>query len=147
MHALLGSPQWHQTALFLAYDENGGIYDHVLPPPACAPDGLAPDLRIPNDQATGPADGFARYGFRVPFIVVSPYAKKNYVSHHLYDHSSILRFIEAKFKMPALSARDANADALFDFFDSQNPAFMTPPTLPDAVVDETKFNGCTALRP
>jgi len=60
---------------------------------------------------------------------------------------SILRFIEAKFEIPALTGRDANADALFDFFDFNNPAFMTPPSIPAATVDPDLLSACNAILP
>ena len=65
--------------------------------------------------------GFDRYGFRVPLFVVSPYAKAHFVSHAVHSHTSILRFIETRFGLPALSARDANADAMLDMFDFAQP--------------------------
>ena len=65
----------------------------------------------------------------MPFIVISPYAKKHFVSHVVYDHASLVRFIEARFGLPALTARDANATPPFDAFDFQNPPFMTPPNI------------------
>src|SRR5262249_32775111 len=102
VHALMKSPQWRKSALFITYDEHGGIYDHVAPPVACAPDATPPKLDG-KDVGTG---GFDQLGFRVPLVVVSPYAKRSYVSHATYDHTSITRFLEAKFKVPALSARD-----------------------------------------
>jgi phospholipase C len=109
--------------MFLTYDEHGGLYDHVPPPVACAPDKIAPIL--------GPADttqaGFDRYGVRVPMTVISPYARPAFVSHVVHDHTSVTRFIETRFSLPALSARDANADPMLEFFDFSNPAFMTPP--------------------
>ena len=111
--AVMKSPQWPHAAIILTFDEHGGIYDHVPPPPACAPDGIAPILSPP---AIAPGD-FKTYGVRVPLIVVSPYAKPHFVSHAVYDHTSILRFIESRFKLPALTARDANADPLTDMFD------------------------------
>ena len=100
-------PQWKDTVLFITYDENGGFYDHVPPPKACAPSDQQPVL---NGVDKGTAGGFDEYGFRVPFVVVSPYAKKNYLSHTVYDHTSITKFIESKFKVPVISGRDANAD-------------------------------------
>ena len=73
-------------------------------------------------------DGFDRYGFRVPLVVVSPWAKKHYVSHRVYDHTSILRFIEARWELAALTRRDANADPLFDLFDFGKASFAAAPT-------------------
>jgi len=143
--AVMKSPQWAHTALFITHDENGGFYDHVPPPPACAPDKMAPIL-TPIDQGT--KGGFDMYGIRVLLIAVSPYAKKGYVGHHVYDHTSITRFIEAKFKLPALSARDANAEPPTDLFDFKDPpAFATPPSLTTPTVDPTQLDYCQAVYP
>ncbi len=134
--ALTKSPLWSRSALFFTYDEHGGLYDHVPPPEACPPD----DLAQPLDDGTVPS--FDHYGIRVPFIVVSPYAKKHHVSHRVYDHSSILRFVAARFVMPALTGRDANAEAPWDMFDFDNPPFMDPPVISLPPVDESKKAGC-----
>jgi phospholipase C len=139
--ALEKSPDWGHVAFFLTYDEGGGFYDHVVPPNACAPDSTAAILNGDDAQYPG---GFDRYGYRVPLVVVSPYAKKGYVSHNIYDHTSITRFIETKFRLPALTNRDANADPLMDFFDFQNPPFVTPPALTAPSVDPNEANYCKA---
>lgn len=110
--ALMASSAWESSALFLTYDENGGLFDHVPPPEACAPDSTVPQL---NSEAE--SGGYDRYGFRVPFVAVSPYVKSHFVSHQVYDHTSILKFIETKFNLPALTERDANANDLTDLFD------------------------------
>jgi phospholipase C len=141
VHAVMSGPQWRGTALFLTYDEHGGIYDHVAPPEACAPDDSAPKLEKGD---VGVAGDFKRLGFRVPLVVVSPFAKKGYVSHLQYDHSSITRFIETKFRLPALSKRDANADPLLDMFDFANPPFVTPPDLPVPSVDQAEVQYCAS---
>jgi phospholipase C len=140
VHALMKSPQWSRLALFITWDENGGFYDHVPPPPACVPD----DSVATGNNGPVPGATFDRLGFRVPMIVVSPYAKKGYVAHTTYSHSSILRFIQAKFKVPALTARDANAEVPFEMFDFQNPAFMTPPDVMEPTVDPTALQYCEA---
>jgi phospholipase C len=137
--ALFASPQWAHAALFLMYDEHGGFYDHVAPPKACAPDTIAPVLQQ-GDTTQG---GFDLYGVRVPMIVVSPYAKRAYAGHEVYDHTSVTRFIEARFGLPALSARDANAQPPMDLFDFTTPVFATPPTLPAVTVDPTELQYCT----
>jgi phospholipase C len=125
MRALFASPAWKDTVVFITYDENGGMADHVPPVPMCAPDGFAA-----HDMNGLPLEGdFETSGFRVPFTVVSPYAKAHFVSHQIYDHTSITRFIEAKFGLPALSARDANATPPFEMFDFENPPFLTPPEI------------------
>src|SRR5262249_52911695 len=118
LNAVMTSPAWKRTAVIVTYDEHGGYYDHVPPPPACPPDAIPPSLQ-PNDTQAR----FDRYGVRVPLVVVSPYARKHFVSHRVYDHTSILRFIETRFDLPALTARDANADPLLDLFDFKKPAF------------------------
>jgi phospholipase C len=136
--ALFKSPQWNKLAFFLTYDEHGGLYDHLPPPKACAP-----DAKLPIDKAGTRIDGaFDRYGIRVPFLVVSPYAKRGYVSHGVYDHTSILRFIQAKHRLPALTARDANAQIPVDFFDFQAPPNLTVPALPEATVEPSEKQYC-----
>ena len=107
--------KWHSTALFLTYDEHGGYYDHVPPPSAIAPDSIAP-IQSPGQAPLLPG-GFNRYGFRVPLIVVSPWAKQNYISTVVQDHTSITAFIERKWNLPAMTFRDANAHPMTDYFD------------------------------
>jgi phospholipase C len=128
VRAIGHSPRWRQTALIITYDEHGGYYDHVPPPVALAPDGIAP-IPPPGDPAY---DGYARYGFRVPSVVVSAYAKRRHVSHTVYDHTSILAFVERKWNLPAMTLRDANANDLSDFFDLSAMAAGHPtfPSLP-----------------
>ncbi|CAN5550951.1 hypothetical protein BH09MYX1_BH09MYX1_38070 [soil metagenome] len=137
--AITKGPQWAHTALFITWDEHGGYYDHLAPPPACKPDGNAP--RLEQGDIT-PGD-FDRYGVRVPLIVVSPYAKPGYVGHSTYDHTSILRFIQTKFKVPALTGRDANADPLMDMFDFSSPKSLNPGALPEAKIDAAEQAYCT----
>jgi phospholipase C len=128
VNAVMSSPNWPKTMLIWTYDEHGGYYDHVPPPAAVPPDDVAPVL-----AAGDPPGGFDRYGFRVPCAVVSPYAKKNHVSHTIYDHTSILKTVEQKWNLPALTRRDANANSLFDMVDlTAKPAFLKPPRLPRA---------------
>ncbi len=125
IRAVFASPLWKDTAIFITYDENGGMADHVPPAPACEPDRYPP-----HDGSNNPLPGaFNQTGFRVPFIVVSPYARAHYVSHVVHDHTAILRFIEARFGLPALTARDANATPPMDMFDFAHPPFVKPPTL------------------
>ena len=135
--AMFTSPLWTDSALFITYDEHGGFYDHVPPPPACVPDAIPPNLQ-PGDES----GAFDRYGIRVPFVVVSPFARKRYVSHTVTDQTSVLRFIETRFDLPALTNRDANAAPLLEMFDFADPPFLTPPKLPAATVDPD-LPGCT----
>jgi phospholipase C len=81
---------------------------------------------------------------RVPFIVVSPFAKAHYVSHRVYSHTSLTRMVQVRFDLPALTARDANSAVPYDLFDFANPPFLTPPTLPVATVDDMAHRVCRA---
>jgi phospholipase C len=137
--AVLQSPQWPHTLLVWCYDESGGYYDHVVPPAAVVPDDIPPT--IPPDGTPG---SFDRYGFRVPAGIVSPYARPGYVSHVVHDHTSVLKLIETKWNLPALTARDAAADDLLDSVDlTRPPAFLRPPTLA-APPDPAVLAGCLA---
>ncbi len=123
---LMASPAWKDTVVFITYDENGGMADHVPPAAACEPDGIAP--HNPDDNSPFEGD-FATTGFRVPFTVVSAYSRPHYVSHRVFDHTSLTRFIETVFGLPAMTRRDANANVPLDMFDFEHPAFLTPPTI------------------
>ena len=140
VNALMASPNWHDSAFFLTYDEHGGFYDHVASPAAPAPD------NIPPPAGSGPWT-FNNYGIRVPAVVVSPYARPHFVSQAVDDHTSILRFIELRYGLPALTNRDAQANPMLEFFDFTNPAFATPPTLPPAPVDQAHYQQCNSAPP
>jgi phospholipase C len=105
VNAIGNSQYWSDTAIFIAWDDWGGWYDHVPP-------------KVINSY---------EYGFRVPLIVVSPYAKPAYVSHVTHDFGSILKYIEENFGLNSLGYADAKADDLSDCFDyNQTPlAFHT----------------------
>src|SRR5262249_128384 len=87
VQAFVESPHWQRGVFFITYDEWGGFYDHVRPP------------RLPDDRANKLHDenDFGQIGFRVPTRMLSPYARENFVDHRLYDHTSILRFLEWRF--------------------------------------------------
>lgn len=108
VNAIGNSPYWANTAIFVTWDDWGGWYDHVPPPQVlvnCAEWGC----------------GYV-YGFRVPLIVVSTYAKAEYISHVNHDFGSILKFVERAFKLPSLGYADAPADDFSDCFDfTQTP--------------------------
>ena len=143
VNAMMSGPGWGKTLLILTYDEHGGYFDHVPPPPAVIPDSFPPDITVrPNQPGR-----FDRYGFRVPTVVVSPYAKKNYVSHVVHDHTSILKLVETKWNLPAMTYRDANADNMLDSVDLHSPpAFLQPPALP-AANDNAQTRACMASGP
>jgi len=136
--AVMASPAWHDTVFILGFDEGGGLYDHVPPFTVVAPDATPPALR-PGDL---PGD-FTLSGFRVPLIVVSPWAKPHFVSHTNRELTSILKLIEVRFGLQPLTARDAAADDMQEFFDfADPPALLVPPPLPaqptNGVADQSK---------
>ena len=103
--AVQASPYWGSTVILLTWDDYGGWYDHVAPP-----------------QVDGYGDGF-----RVPLLMVSPFAKQGFVDHTFSDHTSILKFIERVFNLSSVTQRDATASDLMDALDanyaSQTVAF------------------------
>jgi phospholipase C len=135
---LMSKPEvWKKTVFFLMYDEHGGFYDHVPPPPACEPDNeVPPDFK------------FDRLGIRTPLVVASPFTRAGYVSHYVTDHTSVTRFIQNRFDLPALTRRDANAWPLLDLFDFDNPPFLTPPSgAPEATIDAAPEDWCKSNPP
>jgi phospholipase C len=122
------SPEWEHTAVFVLYDDSDGWYDHVMGPivnPSSTPDD---NLFGPHNCGTAPAGTFqGRCGFgpRQPLLVISPWARRNYIDHGLTDQSSILRFIEDNWHLGRLGHQSTDAIAgsllrLFDF-DKSHP--------------------------
>ncbi len=124
VQAVLHSPLWPRTLLIYTYDEHGGYYDHVPPPPAISPDSIPPKL-----SAGDAPGGYDIYGPRVPAVVISPYSKPNGVSDAVYDHTSVLATIEAKWNLAALTRRDANAATVIDLRDVEHAAFLETPVI------------------
>jgi phospholipase C len=107
VNAIMKSPAWKDTAIFISWDEWGGFYDHVAPQQI---------------------DKFG-LGFRVPLMVISPYALRGHIDHHWGEFSSVLRFIEENWGLRSLTARDAGAsDLSYDFSFTQRP--LPPDPLP-----------------
>jgi phospholipase C len=107
LNTLVSNPSvWAKTALFITHDENGGFFDHV--PPVAAPAGTAGEYLtvspLPSDA--GGVAGPIGLGFRVPLLIVSPFASGGLVSSDTFDHTSLLRFLETRFgaEVPNLSA-------------------------------------------
>jgi phospholipase C len=128
--AIGDSPNWEKTLLVFTYDEHGGYYDHVVPPVALAPDAIPPIVQSGEDTY----EAFERFGVRVPGVLVSAYAKRDYVSDVLFDHTSILALVQRKWNLPALTFRDANANDLTDMIDlgalaDRSPTFPSLPSL------------------
>ena len=141
---------WPHTLLIWVYDEHGGYYDHVPPPPAVPPDNVegrslvgsttmlqallrpvVPGMVKNEENLTEGPRRYDRYGFRVPAVLVSPYSRPDYVCSEVFDHTSVLKLVEQKWNLPALTARDAAATSPLEMLDlTTPPAFLEPPPLP-----------------
>jgi len=100
VNAIMQGPRWKSTAVFVTWDDFGGFYDHVPPPTV---------------------DNFG-FGSRVPLLIISPYARPGFIAHTVYEFSSLLRFVETRFRLAPLTARDSAANDLLDSFDfTQRP--------------------------
>ncbi len=142
---------WRDTLLIWTYDEHGGYYDHVAPPPAVEPDDvpgrslvahrsllrsvlkpLFPAyVRHAEQLISGCGLRYDTYGVRVPAVIVSPFARPDCVLSEVFDHTSVLKLVEEKWNLPALTRRDAAASSPLGALDlSAPPAFLTPPRLP-----------------
>lgn len=162
--ALRASRAWTDSVMFITYDENGGFYDHVAPPVTTSPDGIPPGAcadrsNPPSSEKPGggahcvrsrlaqgelcrmaqpgaPCADFTQDGFRVPLIVVSPFARPHYVSHVARDHTAILRFIEDRFlggeRLTARDASQAPLDELLDFAGAPSAAANVAPSIAPA---------------
>jgi phospholipase C len=147
---VMHGPGWADTLLIWTYDENGGYYDHVAPPAAVPPDDvrghslvahpsplrkllkvLFPGYVRHAERLVAGPDAYDTYGFRVPAVMVSPYARPDCVLSDIFDHTSVLKLIEEKWNLPALTRRDAAATSPLGALDlTAPPAFLTPPELP-----------------
>jgi phospholipase C len=133
VNALMASTSWKDSAFILTYDESGALYDHVAPQPAVSPDGIAPVDLMSGDictTSTGPTCNFVYTGYRLPLIVISPYANEHYVDHNVMDTTAILKLIETRFKLTSLTKRDGAQKNMTSFFNFNVPPWMTPPTPP-----------------
>ncbi|UWZ82708.1 phospholipase C [Occallatibacter riparius] len=133
INALMQSQSWKDSVFILTYDESGGFYDHVSPQPEPSPDGIKPLDLEPGElctRSTGPICDFVYTGGRIPLIVVSPFTKRHYVSHTVADTTAILKLIETRFNLPSLTKRDAAQMDMTEFFDFDNPPWISPPTPP-----------------
>jgi phospholipase C len=100
VNAIMNGPDWNSTVVFLTWDDFGGFFDHVSPPQS----------------------GKEELGPRVPLVIISPYARKGYISHTQYEFSSLLKFAEVRFRLPPLTERDSTAGDMLDSFDfNQRP--------------------------
>ena len=112
VNAIMESNYWNSTVILITWGDGSGYYDHVPPP----------QLLTINHNFTHVLHG---YGERVPLLVISPYAKENYVSHQLLNHMSITRFIEDNWQLSPLNGNVAESNSLEEFLD-----FNTTPRTP-----------------
>ena len=121
-NAIGASPFWDSTVIFISWDDWGGWYDHVNPP-------QVDEMGL---------------GFRVPVIVVSPYAKKGYISHQTHEFSGFLHYTEEVFNLPSLGTRDVTANDFADCFDytqTPQPYAQIPVTFTPKYIEHEKFSG------
>ncbi len=138
INSLMASKYWNNTAVIIAYDDSDGWYDHQMGPIVMQSD-------VSDDQLAGPGscgsvktvdgvtqNGRCGYGPRLPLLVVSAFAKKNYIDHRVTDQSSILRFIEDNWNLGRLGNGSADAwagtlDGMFDFYTPDyHPFYLSP---------------------
>ena len=126
INAVMKSKYWRDTAIVIAYDDSDGWYDHVMPPIA-NPSALTTGLAASSDALTAPGMcgvpmagavmGRCGYGPRLPLLVISPFARENYVDHSVTDQSSILRFIEDNWDLGRIDQAAPKAVAQGGSFD------------------------------
>ena len=122
INALMKSSYWSNSVIFLTWDDYGGFYDHVPPPEV---------------------DAYG-YGPRVPLIIISPYAKPGYVTSQAGDFASILRFMEERFNLKHLTARDHRASDMLDAFDfDQKPVPPLVIPVPTDLSSQYRQYNCT----
>jgi phospholipase C len=153
--ALINSSSWKDSIFIQTFDEGGGLFDHVGPmidgqpiqelgfgpggqqavglgmyatdttiQHVPNPDGIAPKDLQPGD----PPGDFTRTGFRVPLIVMSPFAKPHYISHTPMDYTAVLKLVEQRFGLPNLNQRDAAQPEMLEFFDFSGVPNLHPPS-------------------
>jgi len=122
VNAIVKGRLWPKIAIFITWDDWGGWYDHVDPPNVETWKLASP---VPNYQGTQ-----FRYGSRVGCLVLSPYAKKNYISKSLHSHVSLVKFCESVFGLAALNQRDGRADDMSDCFDFNQTPLAPPMSAP-----------------
>jgi phospholipase C len=132
VQSLMANPAvWAKTVLFVTYDENGGFFDHVPPPtaPPGTPGEWVTAPSVPHASAEGGIAGPIGLGFRVPTMIISPFSRGGFVSSGLFDHTSILRFLETRFgaEVPNLSAwRRQTVGDMTSAFNFAKPDYSIP---------------------
>jgi len=136
---LVSNPEvWAQTAVILVYDENGGFFDHVVPP--TAPEGTAGEWLSTLPSAAGGVNGPIGLGFRTPAMLISPFSAGGYLYSGTLDHTSVLRLIETRFGVEAPNISAWRRDVTGDFtgaFDFAKPPVTAVPSLPSVSIGDT----------
>jgi len=124
INRLQGLPEWNSTAIIITYDDSGGWYDHVMPPIVSQSsdpksDSLLGNVGLCGHAPNGVYQDRCGYGPRLPLLIISPYAKINFIDHSVVDQSSILRFIEDNWALGRIGNQsfDGKAGSLMNFFD------------------------------
>jgi phospholipase C len=126
--AIRNSPLWNDSLLIVTWDEHGGFFDHLPPPPATPPaDTLA------NSRYTQYGFTFSQYGPRVPALVISPFIPRNTIDHRVYDHASIPASISVLHSLPHLTNRDASARNVLPLLSLDVARTDCPSALPSPV--------------
>jgi phospholipase C len=136
INSIMKSPFWSSTAIIVTYDDSDGWYDHQMSPIFNQSNGAYDSLTGPGNCGNGAkaaVQGRCGFGPRLPLLVISPYAKTNYVDHNLTDQTSVLRFIEDNWNLGRIGApsMDVNAGMLnnmFNFSATPAPAVLLDPT-------------------
>ncbi len=121
-------PEWRHMAIILAWDDSGGWYDHVMPPIINQSHTPVDALLGPGDAGNPPPSAYQprlAYGMRVPLLIISPFAKSNFVDHSVTDQTSILRFIEDNWFLGRIGDQsfDEVAGSLYHLFDFDKPRY------------------------
>ena len=126
VNQIMQSQYWQSSAIIITWDDYGGFYDHVPPPQV---------------------DAYGE-GFRVPTLVISPWAKHGFIDHTQYEFASMLRLAEVNFNLPTLGVRDVNAKDMmnsFDFNQAPQPTLIEPANFVGPVQETTTTTSSTAI--
>ncbi len=136
INAIMKSPLWSSTAIIITYDDSDGWYDHQMSPILSQSNGAYDNLTGPGNCGDGSKNanqGRCGFGPRLPLMVISPYAKVNYVDHAVTDQSSVLRFIEDNWNLgrigsPSVDTQAGTLNSMFNFTTAAGQAVILDPT-------------------
>jgi phospholipase C len=150
-------PEWNRTAIIIAYDDSDGWYDHVMPPIISKSDDPKTDalLGVGDCGKPSPSEKYGNrcgYGPRLPFLIISPYAKVNYVDHNIIDQASVLKFIEDNWNLGRIGDQSFDVKAgsilgMFDFMSGGNANKLVLDPSTGAEVPTTMSGGVEKQQP